>query len=148
MWEKELIQYKEDHIANIKQLINICSPYSDEAKLRSRFAAIKNKQDYDKLKYDLEKLSEKAKESYPDPIILDYMEQQEKLFKEKRVELLKKCGGMYVVFENGEVLDADEDETALVMRTYQKSSKDRFIKKVSLEEPQPSVRTPYRPISR
>ena len=147
MWEKALVQYKEAHIADIKQLINICSPYSDETKLRSKFAAIKNKQDYDNLKHELEKISQKAKEAYPDPQILSYMEQQAKLFEQKRAELLKQYGEMYVVFENGEVLDADEDEAALVTRTYQRSFKDRFIKKVSSEEMQPSVRTPFRPIS-
>ena len=95
MWKNALIQYQVIHIASIKQLINICVPYSDEAKLRSRFAAIKNKQDYDDLKHNLDKLSEKVKESYPDPKILADMEHQAKLFEQQRAELLKQYRGMY-----------------------------------------------------
>ena len=50
---------------------------------------MENKQNYDDLKHEIEKLSEKAKESYPDPKILHYMEQQAELFEQKRAELLK-----------------------------------------------------------
>ncbi|MBZ8180256.1 hypothetical protein [Oscillatoria salina] len=84
---------------------------------------------------------------YPDPEIMAYMEHQAKLFDLQRAELLNKYRGMYVVFEDGEVLDFDRDEVALVIRTYEKMGRrPMFVQKVLPQEPQPVVRTPYRPM--
>ncbi|MEB3336294.1 MAG: hypothetical protein VKJ46_02460 [Leptolyngbyaceae bacterium] len=74
---------------------------------------------------------------YPDPEVLDYMEKQEILFTQHKPELLEKYPGMYVLFEDGKVLDCDTDEEALVLRAYEHTGpRPLFVKKVLEEEPQ------------
>ncbi len=83
---------------------------------------------------------------YPDPDVLDYIEHQAQLFDQMRPELLKHYRGQYVWFEDGNVLDTDEDRAALTIRAYNRTGlRPLLIKKVCAEDPQPLVRTPFRP---
>jgi hypothetical protein len=80
---------------------------------------------------------------YPEPEVLEYMECQARVFEENRKVLLSQYAGMYVIFEDGQVLDADKDEAALVMRAYSKTGpRHLFVKKVIAEEPKLTVRVP------
>jgi hypothetical protein len=84
--------------------------------------------------------------SYPDPQILDYIEHQAQQFDRMRPELLKKYQGQYIWFENGKVLDVDTDQTALVTRIYSENKpRPMLIKQVLPQDPQPKLRTPFRP---
>jgi hypothetical protein len=68
------------------------------------------------------------------------------LFDQKRSELLKQYDGQFVWFENGEVLDIDPDQAALVIRAFSKTDpRPLLIKKVLPEDPKPIVRTPFYP---
>jgi hypothetical protein len=85
-------------------------------------------------------------DTYPDPKVLDYIEHQAQLFDQMRPELLKHYREQYVWFEDGNVLDTDEDRAALAIRVYNRTGlRPLLIKKVCSEDPQPLVRTPFRP---
>lgn len=80
---------------------------------------------------------------YPDPEVVEYMEHQSQLFEEKRKELLNQYAGMYVIFEDGQVLDADKDEAALVKRAYSATGpRHLFVKKVLDQAPKLTVNVP------
>ncbi len=77
----------------------------------------------------------------PDTETLAYMEHQSQLFTQKKDDLLRQYAGLYVLFEDGQVLDADKDESALVLRAYDiKGLKPLFVKKVVPVEPRLSIR--------
>jgi len=81
--------------------------------------------------------------AYPEPKVVEYMEHQSQLFEEKRKELLNQYAGMYVIFEDGQVLDADKDEAALVKRAYSETGpRHLFIKKVLTEDPKLTINVP------
>ena len=83
--------------------------------------------------------------TYPEPEVLAYMERQAESFEQMRSHLLSQYLGKYVLFEDGQVLDADENEAALVIRAYGETApRPLFIKKVLPFDPQPIVRTPFR----
>jgi hypothetical protein len=85
-------------------------------------------------------------DAYPDPEVLNYIEHQAQLFDQMRTELLKHYREQYVWFEDGKVLDTDEDQAALAIRAYNRMGlRPLLIKKVCSEDPQPLVRTPFRP---
>jgi hypothetical protein len=85
-------------------------------------------------------------DSYPDPAVLEYIEYQAQLFDQKRSELLKQYDRQFVWLEDGEVLDTDPDQAALVIRAYSKTGpRPLLIKKVLPEDPKPIVRTPFYP---
>ena len=68
---------------------------------------------------------------YGDIETYQYMEEQGKLFDRMLPELLEKYHGMYVYFENGEVLEADLDEEKLIDLAEQKYGyKPMFIEQV------------------
>jgi hypothetical protein len=51
---------------------------------------------------------------------------------------------MYIIFEDGKVIDADKNEAELVMRAYKKIGiKDLFVKKVIENEPNLVARLPF-----
>ena len=82
-----------------------------------------------------------TKTQVPDPEILNYMEQQAEIFNQKKPELLNQYLGKYILFENGKIIDADNNESALAQRTIAKNGlKPMFIKKVVTEEPKLSIR--------
>lgn len=71
------------------------------------------------------------RELYPDEESYQYMETQGKLFDLALSELSRKYQGMYVHFENGQVLDYDEDEEVLIDRVLENNNyQDVFIKRV------------------
>jgi hypothetical protein len=77
----------------------------------------------------------------PDTETLAYMEYQSQLFTQKKYDLLSQYVGLYVLFEDGQVLDADKDESALVLRAYEtRGLKPLFVKKVVPVEPRLSIR--------
>ncbi len=81
------------------------------------------------------------KTQVPDPEILNYMEQQAEIFNQKKPELLNQYLGKYILFENGKIIDADNNESALAQRTIAKNGlKPMFIKKVVAEEPKLNIR--------
>jgi hypothetical protein len=85
-------------------------------------------------------------DAYPNPEVLDYIEHQAQLFDQMRPELLQHYREQYVWFEDGNVLDTDEDQAALAIRAYNRTGlRPLLIKKVCSEDPQPLVRTPFRP---
>jgi hypothetical protein len=84
--------------------------------------------------------------AYPDSETLDYIEHQAQQFDQMRPELLKQYQGQYIWFENGNVLDVDLDQTALVMRIYSENEpRPMLIKQVLPQDPQLQLRTPFRP---
>jgi hypothetical protein len=64
------------------------------------------------------------------------MESQKRQFNEKLIDLRKEYSGRYVLFENGEVIDSDLDEDALLDRAWEtnfvKKRNGIFVKKVPL----------------
>ncbi len=81
-------------------------------------------------------LSSKDEKMYPSQETRNYLQTQSELYKRHLPQLLEKYAGMYIIFEDGKVIDADNDEAALVMRAYAKMSiKDLFVKKVIDTEP-------------
>lgn len=73
---------------------------------------------------------------YPDAETREYMERQAVSFAANREKLLSQYAGMYVIFEDGKVLDAGPDEAALVMRYCTRDEpKDMFVKKVMAKDP-------------
>lgn len=74
---------------------------------------------------------EALKNLYPDLETYEYMEGQGKIFDLHLPRLQEKYPNMYVRFENGVVLDWDEDDMKLVERSEQKcAGKLFFIEKV------------------
>lgn len=78
-------------------------------------------------------------QEFSDVEVLDFMERQAALFGQMKGELLKEFEGLFILFENGQVLDADTDESALFLRNYS-DLKSIFIKKVVEVEPPLSIR--------
>ncbi len=77
----------------------------------------------------------------PDTETLAYMEYQSQIFTQKKDDLLCQYAGLYVLFEDGQVLDADKDEATLVLRTYAaRGLKPLFVKKIVPVEPRLSIR--------
>jgi hypothetical protein len=56
---------------------------------------------------------------YPDENSYMYIANQSKLFRESLPELIDKHGGHYVVFEDGKVIDEDENEDVLLERMWE-----------------------------
>lgn len=66
---------------------------------------------------DFGNLSEaKIKDLYPDPNTRNYVREQEKKFTDCLPELKLRYHGLYVVFEDGLIIDSDRDEIALLVR--------------------------------
>lgn len=90
------------------------------------------------------KILEEDQEFYPNIETRKYLQRQSELYKQNKPQLLDKYAGMYIIFEDGKVIDADEDETALVMRTYETMGvRDLFVKKVITDEPNLVARVPF-----
>lgn len=84
-------------------------------------------------------------ELYPDLETRNYIQHQTKLYEQQKPELMKKYADMYIIFENGKVIDYDKDEAALVLRAYAKTEpKHLFVKKVVLQEPTLTARLPFK----
>ena len=80
---------------------------------------------------------------YPSITIRNYMEEQARLFEEKREILSKQYLGEYVLFENGEVIDHGKDKSTLVKKAYEKNGpKPLFITKVVKEAPESETWVP------
>jgi hypothetical protein len=62
------------------------------------------------------KEKENSKSLFWNPKAFDYLEEQEKIFDRHLSKLVEDFGGQYVVFENGSVIDSDEDENNLLDR--------------------------------
>ena len=89
-------------------------------------------------------LSYKEEEIYPSQETRNYLQTQSELYEHHLPQLLEKYAGMYIIFEDGKVIDADNDEAALVMRAYAKmGTKDLFVKKVIDTEPTLRARIPF-----
>jgi hypothetical protein len=79
---------------------------------------------------------------YPATELSAYMEQQSDLFDRAKPQLIRTYLGQYVWFENGEVLDADLNHEALVLRIYAaEAPRPLFIRKVVTVEPKLLVRS-------
>lgn len=75
------------------------------------------------------------------PERINYLRQQEVLYKQAKPDLLRQYKGRFIVFENAAVLDYVLDEQALLRRVYQQQGyRDLLIKQVLLKEPHFSVR--------
>jgi hypothetical protein len=73
-----------------------------------------------------------------------YFQEQEKLFNAKRSILLESYRGQFVLFEGGEVLEHDVDESVLLQKALKRMA-DRpyfFIRKVLDEDPVYRIVTP------
>ncbi len=79
---------------------------------------------------------------YPAPEVSAYMEQQADLFDRAKPQLIETYLSQYVWFENGQVLDADFNHEALVLRIYgTEAPRPLFIRKVVIAEPRFLVRS-------
>jgi hypothetical protein len=79
---------------------------------------------------------------YIDPEILTYLNHQQILFDRAKPELLTQYNGFFVWFENGEILDADRDESALFLRAYTPDpNRSLFIAQVLPQEPDRVIRS-------
>jgi hypothetical protein len=58
------------------------------------------------------------KDLYPNEESYQYIIKQSKIFEEFAPELIAKYAGNYIVFEDGEVIDFDEDEDVLLDRIW------------------------------
>lgn len=72
---------------------------------------------------------------------LEYLDRQEALFDAAKPKLLQTYPGEFVAFENGTVLDHDQDEQALAQRIFsQTPNQDILIRQVLDQEPTLMVR--------
>ncbi len=86
----------------------------------------------------------KNREIYPSIETRNYLKRQSELYEQFKPKLLEKYAGMYIIFEDGKVIDVDKDETTLVMRAYETIGiKDLFVKKVIDNEPTLRARVPF-----
>ncbi|MEL6439420.1 MAG: hypothetical protein AAFQ80_09230 [Cyanobacteria bacterium J06621_8] len=89
-------------------------------------------------------LSSIDEKTYPSEETRNYLQTQSELYERHLPQLLEKYAGMYIIFEDGKVIDADNDEATLVMGTYAtKGTQDLFIKKVIGTEPTLRARMPF-----
>jgi hypothetical protein len=89
-------------------------------------------------------ISAKDREIYPSTETRHYLQRQNELYKQFKPQLLDKYAGMYIIFEDGKVIDADKNEAELVMRAYEKMGiRDLFVKKVLENEPNLIARVPF-----
>ncbi len=63
-----------------------------------------------------EPLTYNIKDSFWNPKAYDYLKEQEEIFARHLPELIENFAGQYIVFENGLVIDSDEDENVLLDR--------------------------------
>jgi hypothetical protein len=56
---------------------------------------------------------------FPDQASYDYISRQQKAFEQCLPELIQKYAGKYVLFEDGIVIDSDEDEDILLDRVWE-----------------------------
>lgn len=85
--------------------------------------------------------------NYPEftpPVIdqerIEYLLHQQNLYQVAKPQLLHQYQGLYVAFENGVVLDSDQDDRQLMPRLYAKyGHRDIFVEYVCDPEPQLSV---------
>jgi len=85
---------------------------------------------------------------FPDKESYDYMRKQSQLFSEKWSEIVVNFCNKYILFENGEVLDSDEDRDALINRAWEKTGpRTIFTEFVSLTDPK-TMDTPFNRISK
>jgi hypothetical protein len=90
-------------------------------------------------------ISNQLQSDYPDREILDYMERQSVLFEQMKPELLMQYSNQFIWFEDGQVLDADQNHEALVLRAYGEGEpRSLFVKKVVPVESTLFVRSPLR----
>ncbi len=91
-----------------------------------------------------ERLEEEKKISfYPDKATCIYMETQGELFDKLVPHLINEYSGKYIHFENGKILDFDDDRSSLVKRVLPRNiNKQVFIEKVplSLHDKDKSIR--------
>jgi hypothetical protein len=81
---------------------------------------------------------------YPTAEVQQYMEHQATCFEQAKPELLPQFLNQYVWFEDGQVLDADVDHEALVLRIYgDDEPRPLFVKKVVAVEPQLMMRSGF-----
>lgn len=81
-----------------------------------------------------------------DSDVLAYMERQATLYEAQKDQLISTYQGQFVYFEEGKVIDADNDFEILILRIFADSGpRDIFIRQVSAEAVVPSIRTPFLP---
>lgn len=84
-------------------------------------------------------------QAFPSPEVLAYMEQQAELFEPSKAQWVEQFFNQYDWFEDGQVLDSDENHEALVLRAYGDGKpRSLFTRKVVKVEPQLFVRSPLR----
>lgn len=84
-------------------------------------------------------------QAYSSLEVLAYMERQAELFEQSKAQLLEQFLNQYIWFEDGQVLDSDDNHEALVLRAYGDGEpRPLFIRKVVKVEPQFDVRSPIR----
>jgi hypothetical protein len=92
----------------------------------------------------LNKIKFQSFEQYIDADLLSYLQRQQDLFEQCRSQLINTHARQFVWFENGVVLDADDDEGELFERVMSPDP-DRtvFIAQVLAAEPQRRVRSAF-----
>ncbi|MEB3295849.1 MAG: hypothetical protein VKJ24_22075 [Synechococcales bacterium] len=79
---------------------------------------------------------------YIEPEVLTYLNHQQQFFDRAKTDLLTHYNGLFVWFENGEILDADPDESALFLRSYTPNpNRLLFIAQVLPQEPDRLIRS-------
>ena len=79
---------------------------------------------------------------YIDPELLTYLNHQQTLFDRAKPQLLTQYKGLFVWFENGDILDTDRDESALFLRAYTPDpNRSLFIAQVLSQEPDRIIRS-------
>jgi hypothetical protein len=79
---------------------------------------------------------------YIDKDLLTYLQNQQILFDQARPQLLSHYNGLFVWFENGQILDSDCDQSALFLRAYTPDeTRPLFIAQVLAVEPKRIIRS-------
>jgi hypothetical protein len=92
----------------------------------------------------LEKHTAQSFERYIDADVLSYLQRQQDLFDQCRSQLLENHARRFVWFEDGVVLDEDEDEGELFERVMrQNPDRTVFIAQVLATEPKRLVRSAF-----
>jgi hypothetical protein len=68
------------------------------------------------LNHDGEPFTYNTRDLYWNPKAHDYIKEQKQIFRSHLPELVETFAGKYIVFENGQVVDSDEDEEILLDR--------------------------------
>jgi hypothetical protein len=89
---------------------------SEEPPAKTHALSLEDREIVHTLNHDGEPFSYNTRNLYWNPKAHDYIKEQKQIFRSHLPELVETFAGKYIVFENGQVVDSDDDEEILLDR--------------------------------